>query len=430
MRINLSSLTKDEVITWNARWSAGSKKSTKELLSDLQFCVSKKMESNLEISTHQLGHWLVKNGWTPTRGSGTERQWKKNQPSTETNDGRMAYANIDAPKQAADSSARHRMWYIDFGKERLKFSRLEVAKTIIFVDRSKSDPLVYWEFDTFIDVLNADNMKFHKTMWWNTHIPQYERMKAEFDLHPLSLLPFRKSWARKPDTSEKADTIEKTLMTTRGLLTMLLHWATNCSMTHQRRTAAKAMLNDILQTNISAIDDTHEMWSSFAAYIDEFKLTSMLTDAPASSKTKGKSMAKDASVCEVITNITMYLFANREKHADLLACLKKHLQMLETLVSDAVLKGKVGQETLENGKQSRKNKKDANKEMMQKSASNPISRHAALTDKFTKKNSASSRNDTSTKRMIKQERLSQNGEKQKSGKSKKAKLMKTVKEDI
>ena len=430
MRINLSLLTKDEVITWNARWSAGSKKSTKELLSDLQFCVSEKMESNLEISTHQLGHWLVKNGWTPTRGSGTERQWKKNQPSTETNDGRMAYANIDAPKQAADSSARHRMWYIDFGKERLKFSRLEVAKTIIFVDRSKSDPLVYWEFDTFIDVLNADNMKFHKTMWWNTHIPQYERMKAEFDLHPLSLLPFRKSWARKPDTSEKADTIEKTLMTTRGLLTMLLHWATNCSMTHQRRTAAKAMLNDILQTNISAIDDTHEMWSSFAAYIDEFKLTSMLTDAPASSKTKGKSMAKDASVCEVITNITMYLFANREKHADLFACLKKHLQMLETLVSDAVLKGKVGQETLENGKQSRKNKKDANKEMMQKSASNPISRHAALTDKFTKKTSASSRNDTSTKRMIKQERLSQNGEKQKSGKSKKAKLMKTVKEDI
>ena len=430
MRINLSLLTKDEVNTWNARWSAGSKKSTKELLSDLQFCVSEKMESNLEISTHQLGHWLVKNGWTPTRGSGTERQWKKNQPSTETNDGRMAYANMDAPKQAADSSARHRMWYIDFGKERLKFSRLEVAKTIIFVDRSKSDPLVYWEFDTFIDVLNADNMKFHKTMWWNTHIPQYERMKAEFDLHPLSLLPFRKSWARKPDTSEKADTIEKTLMTTRGLLTMLLHWATNCSMTHQRRTAAKAMLNDILQTNISAIDDTHEMWSSFAAYIDEFKLTSMLTDAPASSKTKGKSMAKDASVCEVITNITMYLFANREKHADLLACLKKHLQMLETLVSDAVLKGKVGQETLENGKQSRKNKKDANKEMMQKSASNPISRHAALTDKFTKKNSASSRNDTSTKRMIKQERLSQNGEKQKSGKSKKAKLMKTVKEDI
>ena len=430
MRINLSLLTKDEVNTWNARWSAGSKKSTKELLSDLQFCVSKKMESNLEISTHQLGHWLVKNGWTPTRGSGTERQWKKNQPSTETNDGRMAYANIDAPKQAADSSARHRMWYIDFGKERLKFSRLEVAKTIIFVDRSKSDPLVYWEFDTFIDVLNADNMKFHKTMWWNTHIPQYERMKAEFDLHPLSLLPFRKSWARKPDASEKADTIEKTLMTTRGLLTMLLHWATNCSMTHQRRTAAKAMLNDILQTNISAIDDTHEMWSSFAAYIDEFKLTSMLTDAPASSKTKGKSMAKDKSVCEVITNMTMYLFANREKHADLLACLKKHLQMLETLVSDAVLKGKVGQETLENGKQSRKNKKDANKEMMQKSASNPISRHAALTDKFTKKNSASSRNDTSTKRMIKQERLSQNGEKQKSGKSKKAKLMKTVKEDI
>ena len=77
MRINLSLLTKDEVNIWNARWSAGSRNSTKELLNDLQFCVREKMESNLEISTHQLGHWLVKNGWTPTRGSGTERQWKK-----------------------------------------------------------------------------------------------------------------------------------------------------------------------------------------------------------------------------------------------------------------------------------------------------------------------------------------------------------------
>ena len=77
MRINLSLLTKDEVNNWNARWSSGSKNSTKELLNDLQFCVREKMESNLEISTHQLGHWLVKNGWTPTRGSGTERQWKK-----------------------------------------------------------------------------------------------------------------------------------------------------------------------------------------------------------------------------------------------------------------------------------------------------------------------------------------------------------------
>ena len=104
--------------------------------------------------------------------------------------------------------------------------------------------------------------------------------------------------------------------------------------------------------------------------------------------------------------------------------------MLEKLISDAVLKGKVGQETLENGKQSRKNKKGANKDMMQKSASNPISTRAALTNKITKKKSASSTNDTSTKRMIKLERLSQNGENEKGGKRKKAKLMKTVKEHV
>ena len=364
------------------------------------------------------------------------REWnrktvEKNQPSTRTNDEHIGYTNVDATKEPRETSARHRMWYIDFGKGRLKFSRLEIAKTIIFVDRTKSDPLVYWEFDTFIEILNADNVKFHKTMWWNTHIPQYERMKAEFDFHPLSLLPCRRAWARKPDMMNKTDNTEKTLMTTKGLLAMLLHWATNCSMTHQRRAAAKAMLNDILQTNISAIDDTDEMWHSFADCIDEFKLTSMLTDKPASTKKKDKGIVKDTSLCELITNLTMYLFANRQKRPDLHACLVKHLQMLETLINEAVLKGKVGQETIEDEKQSMKVEKEAQKAMMQKSASNPITRNPALTNlTSTKKGKASSGSNQSAKRMIKLERIFQNGAEQTSGKNKRRKLIHTIKEDL
>ena len=53
----------------------------------------------------------------------------------------------------------------------------------------------------------------------------------------------------------------ETLLGTKGLLLMLLHWATNFK-TKAGRAEAKAMLEDLLRRVLSAVDEDEEMWIS------------------------------------------------------------------------------------------------------------------------------------------------------------------------
>ena len=332
--------------------------------------------------------------------------------------------NVSTTQGTREAPARHRPWYIDFRKKRLQFSKLAVAKNVIFVDRAESEPSVYWEFGCFIKILNADNEKFQMAMWWQTHRPWYEKMQVEFDFHPLTLLPCRRSLARRPGIMKKTDCTEETLMATKGLLTMLLHWATNCSMTHQRRAAAKAMFNDLLDRNLGAIDDTDEMWHSFTSFIMENKLNVLLAEKLASPKKKDKGIVRDTSLCELITNSCMYLFANRQRCQDLHACLVKHLRVIETRINEVILTGKVGQETVEDEEQSMKLETEAQKAVVQKSGSSSLASNPAQTNlASTEVSNTSSGSHQSVTRMMKLERVFQSAAEQTSGTNKRRKLV-------
>ena len=344
MRLDLTSLTREDIAFWNARWSAGSTSNTQELHQDLQFCMREKMNSNLDINTKRLGHWLCKNGWAPTRGLGNKRQWKKKQQITLTGSDHVGDSDETTTHKVDQALARHKPWYIDLRNESLHFSKLEVLKNVIFIDREESEPSVYWDFGRFIKTLNADNEKAHMSVWWQTHRPWYEKIRIEFDLHPLSLLPCRRSIARKPGIIKKADVTDETLITAKALVAMLLHWSTNGSMTRTRRAAAKAMLNDILNLALSAKYDSDEkMWHFIARNMMEETQKVQLTVIPASMKTKSEKTIVEPSLCELIANNFTYLFFNRRRCPCVHACLVKHLNMLESGLNEAILKGKVGQ---------------------------------------------------------------------------------------
>ena len=213
-------------------------------------------------------------------------------------------------------------------------------------------------------------------------------------------------------------------MATKGLLTMLLHWATNCNMTHQRRAAAEAMFNDLLDRNLGAIDDTDEMWHAFRSFINENKLNVLLAEKPASAKSKGQSIAKDTSLCVMITNLCMYLFANREKCQDLHACLAKHLKLFETRINEVILTGKVGKETNEDEEQAMKLETDAQQAIVQRSGSSSLGSNPAQTNLASADvNNTSSGSHQTVKRMMKLERVFQRAAEQTNGTNKKRKLV-------
>ena len=167
------------------------------------------MKGDLEVSKHELGNWLVMNGWTPTRGWGSQRLWKKSKPSANMAAAHEEDADVSTTQGPQEDTARHRRWYIDFRDQRVPFSNLEIAKNVILVDRAANEPSLYWEFGCFIKLLNADKEKFHMGMWWQTHQPWYEKMQIEFDLHPLTLLPCRRNLARRPGIVKKTDCTEQ-----------------------------------------------------------------------------------------------------------------------------------------------------------------------------------------------------------------------------
>ena len=446
MQVNITSITKEEVAAWSARWSDGAKISTQKLMKDLQFWVRGTMQRDLEVSTHALGNWLLMHGWTPTRvckqytsiklRSGTKRKqkgdrvylsqrvWKKNTPSTNITAAHVEDTMENITQSPQKDTTKHRRWFIDFRKDRVPFSNLELAKNVIFVDRAANEPSLYWEFDCFINVLNADNKKFCMGMWWKTHRPWYEKMLIEFEFHPLTLLPCRRSLARRPGIVKKTSCTEQTLMATRGLLTMLLHWATNSKMTHRRRKAAEDMFTDLVDRNLGALDQADATWQTFRNFIKENKLNALLAEKQTSAKKKEKSITND-SLCELITASCVYLFANRNVCQELHACLVKHLKILETRLNEIILKGMVGHEDISEEKQTATLPRETNKNHRQESSS------SSLTWKPTKTNLVSARvrkettgNKQNMARMMKSKRDLLHDEKMTNNASRKQKIQK------
>ena len=135
-------------------------------------------------------------------------------------------------------------------------------------------------------------------------------------------------------------------------------------------------------------------------------------------------MAKNASLCEMITTSCMYLFANRQKCQDLHACLVKHLKMLEARIDEMIVTGKVGHETVAEEEHSIKLETEAQKNIVQKSGSSSLSSNPAQTNLASAEvSNTSSGSHQTVKRMMKLERVFQREAEQTNGTNKKRKLV-------
>ena len=168
----------------------------------------------------------------------------------------------------SDGPAKHRSWYIDFRNSPELHSALEFTKNVIFEDRAESDPEVYWEIRHFGKAFHKNHKKVNVTSWWRNQKARYfDKMHEEFEFGLLESRPCWKSACQKKIV-DKNDSIPWTVCTTesilgtKGLLVMLLHWATSYHK-YTGRAAAQAMLYDLLRQMLSAVDDDDGVWSSF-----------------------------------------------------------------------------------------------------------------------------------------------------------------------
>ena len=105
------------------------------------------------------------------------------------------------------------------------------------------------------------------TNWWRNQKTRYfDQLREEFE---LGLREARPSW--KSACQQQVNSISYTSCTkesilgTKGLLVMLLHWSTSYQK-HSGRDASQAVLHDLLEKILSAIDEKDEIWRLLTCY--------------------------------------------------------------------------------------------------------------------------------------------------------------------
>ena len=352
MQNEFRALPKEILATWNAAWPDGSSSiSVGQLKKSLQIYAEKKMDIELQVVPYHLGLWLLKNGWTKIKPM-KSRRWKKEQSTTNAEAKSPAKANLRTTQVAQEVPARHRPWYIDFKYDSLRLSKLTFTKNVIFEKRAESEPEVYWELRHIAEALNADSEGFSMKQWFAHQRNRFEALRKEFEFDLITLRPYQRSVGKRAGRVSKTHFTQETLLTTIGLMAMLLQWTTSKRITLSRQAAAKAILTDLLRRVLSAVDNDDEVrtWCTHASAAEtpvDGPLCKNQTSPRQMDICYGTSCKENVmnvtSMHETVTESLLYLFANREKHQHLHACLVHGLSILDSRIDDVIVKGKVGQ---------------------------------------------------------------------------------------
>ena len=218
-----------------------------------------------------------------------------------------------------------------------------------------------WEIRHFGKAFHKNHKQVNVTSWWRNQKARYfDKMREEFELGLRESRPCWKSACQQKIVDENKSipyTIctTESILGTKGLLVMLLHWATNYQK-YTGRAAAQAMLYDLLQQVLSAVDKNDEMWSSFTGHaIAEEEDDKPLYHDHASATTEEdwhpisyhEKMEKDASMYMAVARSLEDLFANRKRLHQWRVQLMNELNVLESRMNKIVLSGMVGQESLD-----------------------------------------------------------------------------------
>ena len=224
----------------------------------------------------------------------------------------------------------HRPWYIDFRGDPLICSKVDFAKNVIFENVAEANARVYWEVYHFAKAMSKDNSNFRMGPWWANQRTFFDRLRMEFNLDIWELRPCRRSSVRiKDNMIAPTMCTAETLLGTKGLLLMLLHWATNFK-SKAGRAEARAILQDLFRRVFSAVDVLdHRLISLPTSEIIEGNL-----DWPQLDVTSRPAAA---------TMSIEYLFANRQNKGAIRAHLVQWVDVLEAVMTKLILTGKVGQ---------------------------------------------------------------------------------------
>ena len=342
-----------EILTsWNDAWPQGSNAiSVKQLMKSLQMHTEKEMDTVLRVVPYELGVWLLKNGWTKQEPRECKR-WTKHRSSIDATRMGGASAKLESIQGSQIFSTRHRPWYIDFKNDSLKLSSLTYTKNVIFEKTTKTGPEVYWDLRYIAETLNVDSEEFKLKQWLAYHNERFETLRKEFNFDLVTLQSCQQKDAHKNRQVAKKRFTQKTLLSTIGLITMLLQWATSTRITQERQTAAKAIMVDLLRRIFDGVEDINSIrtWCTDASApqisIKKSVGTSQTTLAlnEISHQTSGEDVIKGKKAMhQRVTGSLLYLFANRENHQHLHALLIHGLNILDSAIETAIVNGKVGQ---------------------------------------------------------------------------------------
>ena len=256
----------------------------------------------------------------------------------------------------AAGPAKHRSWYIDFRDSPDLKSALEFTKNIIFETREESDPEVYWEIRHFAKAFHKNHKQVNVTNWWRNQKTRYfDQLREEFELGLKEARPSWKSACQQNSGITHTSCTTESILGTKGLLVMLLHWATSYQK-HSGRAASQAVLHDLLEKILSAIDEKDEIWRLLTCYDENEDVNEeemYLKHALATPEEEwhpmsyGEKMDKDKSLYMAVSRSLENLFANRKKWDQWRVQLVTELHVLASRMDKIILTGMVGQATLD-----------------------------------------------------------------------------------
>ena len=320
-------------------------------MKSLKIHTEKKMDKVLRVVPCELGLWLLENGWTKQEPR-ESRRWKKHRSSIDATRMDGTSAKLETIQGSQIFSTRHRPWYIDFKNDSLKLSSLTYTKNVIFEKSTKTGPEVYWDLRYIAETLNVDSEEFRLKQWLAYHHERFETLRKEFNFDLVTLQSCQQKDTLKNNQVSNTRFTQKTLLSTIGLITMLLQWATSKRITQERQRAAKAIMVDLLRRIFDGVEDINSIgtWCTDASAtqisIKKSLCTSQTTPAlnEVSHQTSGEDVIKSTKAMhQRVTESLLYLFANRENHQNLHALLLHGLDILDSAIEAAIVKGKVGQ---------------------------------------------------------------------------------------
>ena len=223
---------------------------------------------------------------------------------------------------------------------------------MIFEKSTKTGPEVYWDLRYIAETLNVDSEEFKLKQWLAYHNERFETLRKEFDFDLVTLQSCQQKDAHKNRQVSKKRFAQKTLLSTIGLITMLLQWATSKRITQEKQRAAKAIMVDLLRRIFDGVEDINSIrtWCTNASApqlsIKKSLGTSQTTLAlnEISHQTSGEDVIKGKKAMhQTVTESLLYLFANRENHQNLHTLLIHGLNILDSAIETTIVNGKVGQ---------------------------------------------------------------------------------------